>query len=172
MTPAFARACFSGSCSGLEPVSLDPFAPFPRKFANALRPGLVVIGHDIEAGRDQSEANELDALASDRPQLSRQKAHLGSPPGLSLREDDHAVRPSQRRELGESHMLRAEPGSLNAVVGIEKNEIGVAHRRDQLIAPLPAKHQRPRNLGSVEDRVRQQPAGFERCHASRSPEAW
>jgi hypothetical protein len=64
-------------------------------------------------------------------------------------------------------MLRAEPGPLDSVVRVEKNQIGFAHRVDELLAPSTALRPWSRNLRPVEQRVRQESACFKRLHSTR-----
>jgi hypothetical protein len=61
--------------------------------------------------------------------------------GLPLRETERAVRPPQRLEFGERYVL--ESLSLKSVVGVEKDQIGVTYRCDQLLPPLPVQRERP-----------------------------
>jgi hypothetical protein len=65
-------------------------------------------------------------------------------------------------------MLWAEPGSLDSIVRVEKNEIGTVHRFDEFIGPPPTQRQCFGNLSAMEECALQKSAPFQRDYTAQT----
>jgi hypothetical protein len=92
-----------------KPIRTDSIPPLPGKLGDPIADELVVIRHDVEAREDKPQADDLDAVAADRPHAIGEISGLGPPPRLAMRKHQHAIPLPQRGDLRQRRMLGGEP---------------------------------------------------------------
>jgi len=94
-----------------------------------------MIGNDIESRGDESKANKLNSVTAERLQLLSEIPGFCLSSRLSLNKHEGPVFSSQGCEFSERDVLGRYSLALNAVVWIEKDEVGVTDGFDQVLCP-------------------------------------
>jgi hypothetical protein len=98
-----------------------------------------VVSDDVEAGCNETHANNFNGITPKRSHLIGQELDFGSAARLLVTDNERSILQPQCGDLGKRDMAGSQPFSLYPAVRIKEDEVRTAYRIDQHIEPLPAR---------------------------------